>query len=258
MQVGVNKKDIIHTIRYSSLNYWKSPLKYLADEVIQKTRFPEHKVRIIPIGLETAKFVNSKYSKKEARKILNISNDAFLIGIIGRIAVNKGQLFLVHSLLELLKKNIKSELLIFGSPTTNNPHDQKYYTDIKQFVKSHNLDEIVHFKEYSKDVSIFYNAIDIFVLASQGETYGMVTIEAMLSGVPVIATNSVGTPEILNYGELGLLYNYNEIDSFCDKVKYYLNNKDKVVQMTAKARETAIAKYSHIEECNQILDLISK
>ena len=85
----------------------------------------------------------------------------------------------------------------------------------------------------------------------------MVTIEAMLAGVPVIATNSVGTPEILNYGELGLLYTYNDFNSFCEKVIYILNNEDKVKQMVTKAKETALQKYSHTTECNQIIDLLN-
>ncbi len=257
MQIGVNKKDLLHTLRYSAIDYWLSPSKYLAKEVATKTRFPESKIRIIPLGVEVDKFITPKYSKEQARKQLNISENSLLIGVIGRISAKKGQYFLVKAILELLKKNIKAELLIFGSPTINDPEDIKNLKEIKNFIELQNIGDKIHFREYSKDIALFYNAIDIFVLASEGETYGMVTIEAMLSGVPVIATNSVGSPEMLNYGELGMLYTYNDFDSFCEKVINLLNNKEKAKEIAEKARNFAADKFSHIKECNQIEDLIN-
>ena len=107
-------------------------------------------------------------------------------------------------------------------------------------------------REYSEDIHLFYNAIDIFVLASEGETYGMVTIEAMLSGLPVIATKSGGTPEILNFGEFGLLFKHNDIPGFVESVEWILNTPDAAKTMAVKAQTTAIKKFSHLAEIEQI------
>ena len=258
MQIGVNKRDLFHTLRFSGLDYWISPSEYLAEEVTRKTRFPENKIRIIPLGVEVGQFAKPAYSKEEARKRLGISGNSLLLGVIGRISQKKGQYFLAQAVLKLLEKGVKAELLIFGSPTVNDPEDIKNFAEIKKFVDSRHLEDKVHFSEHNKDIALFYNAIDICVLASKGETYGMVTIEAMLSGVPVIATNSVGTPEMLNYGELGLLYTYNDFDSFCEQVVALLNNKEKTKEMAEKARNIATEKFSHIKECDQIEELLNK
>ena len=100
MQIGVNKKDIIHTTRYKNLQYWISPLPYLKKQVIEKTKFPAEKIKIIPLGIEVNKFVERTYTKEEALQKLNITTKAILIGIIGRIDRNKGQDFLIRALHE--------------------------------------------------------------------------------------------------------------------------------------------------------------
>lgn len=257
MQIGINKRDLFHTLRYAAIDCWVSPSNYLAAEVAEKTRFPRSRVKIIPLGVEIAQFVEPGYSKKDARALLKISDNALLLGIIGRISPKKGQYFLAQAIAELAKRGISAELLIFGSPTVNDPEDIKNFTEIKNFVDSQKLAAQVHFREYTKDVALFYNAIDIFVLASKGETYGMVTIEAMLSGVPVIATNTVGTPEMLNNGELGQLYAYGDFNDFCKKVAFVLSDKEAVRLTTEKAKAVAMEKFSHVKECDQIEDLLN-
>ena len=79
----------------------------------------------------------------------------------------------------------------------------------------------------------------------------------MLSQLPIIATNSGGTPEILNYGELGLLYAPKNMEEFCEKLQWMHENQDKCLEMSLKAWEIAKTKYSHLMECEQIEKLIS-
>ncbi len=257
MQLGrKNKKDFIHTFRFSSINYWISPLQYLKNQLIEKTRFPEEKIKVIPICLDISKFTKREYSKQEALQKLGISPKFPLVGIIGRITEKKGQLFVVESLIKLKQKGISVELLIFGSPTVNETESQDYYKLIKETVKQHKLEELVHFTEYQKDVSMFYNAIDIFVLASEKETYGMVTIEAMLSKLPIIATQSGGTSEILNYGKLGLLYEYENHEEFCQKIMWLLNNPKETDLMAENAQQNASKNYRQDLEINEIDKLL--
>ena len=258
MQIGIKKKDIIHRIRYSYINYWISPLNFLKKQVLENTTISENKIRIIPLGLETERFANRKYSKSEARRILNIQTDKLLIGIIGRIEPKKGQDFLIKAIIELKNRNINAELLIFGSPTINDGISKDYYNKLKEIVKTSNLQNICHFRKHNSESELFYCSADIFALASHAETYGMVTIEAMLSGIPIIATNSAGTPEILFNGELGQLYELNNINDFCEKIIWSLNNPELLNSMIEKAKETAIEKYSVETEVKMIDELIKE
>jgi D-inositol-3-phosphate glycosyltransferase len=254
MQIGINKKDFLHTFRFNSINLWITPLQYLKDEIAVRTKFPTEKVKVIPIGLDINKFAERKYSKEEALSKLGISTQAPLIGIIGRISAGKGQLFVVDSFYKM-GNELDAELLIFGSPTVNDKDDQEYYLQILSRISRYNIQR-VHIVEHNNDVALFYNAVDIFALASRKETYGMVTIEAMLSGLPIIAPESGGTKEILEEGKFGLLYEVENFEDFSQKLKRMLANKVEYENMAARARKSAIKKYSQELEAAEIDKLI--
>jgi len=256
MQIGVNKKDLIHTIRFSGINYWITPLDILKKEVEEKTRVDANKIKVIPLGIEIDKFIHAKYQKNEARDKLDINQSAFLLGILGRIDPKKGQLFLVQAIHEFKKRNINIELLIIGDPTLNDPNSLEYLATIQDYIGKNSLTNSVHFRNFTCDVGLFYNAIDLFALASESETYGMVTIEAMLSKVPIIATNSSGTPEILNYGEFGLLYTGNNMEDFMNKFSWIIENSEEAESIASKAQQHAIERYAHSEECKLIEELL--
>lgn len=257
MQIGINKKDLIHSFRFNSIDRWISPLNYLKNEIGIRTRFPADKVNVIPLCLDVAKFYPPKYSKKQALDLLNLKPNAPLMGIVGRIDPLKGQFFLVKSLLKLRQNGINLELLIFGSPTVNSEECFRYNEEIKAFVAENQLEKVVHFVAYQNDVSVFYNAVDLFVLASHSETYGMVTLEAMLSQIPIIATKSGGTSDILHNGDLGMLYQNEDYLNFEEQVKLFIANSDKVNETAKVAREFACKNYAQHIETDKI-DLLLK
>ena len=256
MQIGINKKSLIHTYRFSSIDCWISPLQYLKNEIKLRTKFPAQKVKVIPVGLNLETFSSRKYSKVEALDLLSIAPKATLLGIIGRISDKKGQLFLVEVVLKLKTLGQAVELLIFGSPTVNDPESLLYYEKIIKKVQDEGLNDVIHLIPHQSDVALFYNSIDVFALASHSETYGMVTVEAMLSKVPIIATKSGGTSEILEYGALGHLYTHGDHDEFCQQ---FIELKDNAIQtklLTEKAFEIAMQTYSKDKEAEAIADII--
>ncbi len=256
MQIGIQKKDLIHTLRFSAINYWITPLELLKNEIVKQTRFNLDKVKVVPLGTDIHKFVKKKYTKSDAREKLGLKNSSYIIGIIGRIDPKKGQLFLIQAINQLRSVYPQVELLIIGEPTINNPDGNRYYKQIKQYISDNDLSNYIHLRGFTMDVNLFYNAIDLFALASENETYGMVTIESMLSGVPIIATNSAGTPELLNYGEFGHLYTPFDIEAFCANVIDIIANIENTIKMAAKGRVEAMKKYSQENECASILELI--
>lgn len=256
MQIGIPKKNLLQTFRFNSINTWISPLNYLKEEVSLRTKFPPNKVVTIPIGVDTYKFYKNTTTKEEALKKLAIPNNLPLVGIIGRISEKKGQLFLLETMLQLKNTGLNFNLLIFGSATVNDPECQKYNLKIKEFVESNNLINNVYFIEHQENISLFYNSTDIFVLASESETYGMVTIEAMLSGLPIIATRSGGTNDILRNGELGKLYDYGSHDQLAKLITWTLNNMEEAKEIGQLAKVIASENYTLENEVNQINKLL--
>lgn len=256
MQIGINKRDLIHTYRFKAIDTWITPLSWLKEEVVKNTRFPEDWIKVIPIGTEIKRFTQNNLSKTEARKLLNIKTSSKLLGIIGRISEKKGQEFIIQAISQLRKIDVDIELLVFGSATINDAECQAYEKRVKKFVADNKLTDVVHFREFSPQVEQFYSAVDIFTIASESETYGMVTIEAMLSKLPIIAANTGGSPEILDQGKLGKLYRYNNADSFIEKIQEIITNSTEAEKMVQDAYNKAIKEYSHVTEINRILELI--
>lgn len=253
MQIGVDKKDFMHTLTYSHIDAWISPLKWLADQVVQRTRFDKNKIHVIPLGLEL-EMVRTGHSKEMARTELNLNQDSFILGVLGRFGPGKRQDFVIKAFAEIARINAEIELLIVGESTKNEGSEYEDY--LKKLVKDLNLSEKVHFRPFMDEVGIFFKAIDLFVLPSEGETYGMVTLEAMAMGIPVIATNTSGTPEILKNGDLGTLFSPDDPAEFTNKVIDLFGNPDNMKEKAIAAMKEVEKNYTHDCECEQIETLI--
>jgi glycosyltransferase involved in cell wall biosynthesis len=95
-------------------------------------------------------------------------------------------------------------------------------------------------------------------MSSHAEAYGMVTIEAMASGLPVIGTKNGGTPELLENGELGLLVEPKDERQLAEALgRLYADQKLRSA-LGVKARQVALAKYSYQTQCELIEQLLEK
>lgn len=254
MQIGINKKDLYHTSIYKTIDYWISPLNMLKDEVIRKTNFPEEKISVIPLGFDE-KILSDNMTVSECRNILDLPADIFLCGISGRFDVQKGQDFLIDCICDMrVKYNIDVGLVMMGEPTKN--EGEQYYKYLLDKIKDNNLEKRVFMRGFRDDVNIFYDAIDVFTLASKSETFGMVTVEAMAKGLPVLATNSGGTIEILGGGEYGLLYTPADKKDFCEKLNLLYKDNNLRMLLGKKASEISKAKYTLENQYNKLSELI--
>lgn len=254
MIMGITKTGITQRYRYRAIDVWLCPLEILKPDVLQNTEVPNSKIRIAPIGLDVTKFMSFGGSKKEAQKMLGCETDAKLLGVIGRIDAKKGQLFLPGAIKKLRELGENVELLIVGTPTLNDPTSLAYMNELKESIKENDLSDYVHFSNFMEDVRLCYAAIDVLVLPSLSETYGMVTLEAMLSKTPVLGTNSGGTPEILDFGKLGELYEVSNLDDF---VLHYQKLQQRLAngELNLDFVQSEIAeKYSIEQEVSAVLD----
>lgn len=240
MQLGVDKKDVLHTLRFKAIDVWISTLSFLKSQVVSRTHFPEHKIHVVPLGTDASVLDTARKTKNDACAALGLDASKFIIGIIGRIDPLKGQHTVINAL-QLLKDE-SMHLIIVGESTKN--EGNHYEVELKQKVRSLGLQHAVSFFPYSKNVALFYSAMDVFVMASKGETFGTVTIEAMAMGVPVIGTNTSGTPELLDHGKSGLLFTPEN----ADELSQHLENiaKDKLLResLIQTARERFEKNYS--------------
>ncbi len=245
MKVGVKKRDLIHRLRYNMLDLWISPLPYLKQETLEKTPVPEERIKIIHLGLDPAQFTSSVLDPESARTQLAIPPGKPILGVLGRIDPKKGQDFVIRAIAHLRDVHHKIYyLLIMGNVTPN--EGDEYLQKLNNLVTTHSLQQEVFFRPYQADVNLFYKAIDVFLMPSHGETYGMVTLEAMLSERPVLGVNTDGTAELLQHGKLGWLHNLEDLESFCQQL-FAMETDAGKGRILSAAKEAVINQYSETE-----------
>jgi glycosyltransferase involved in cell wall biosynthesis len=205
MQIGVSKRNFLHTARYKKIDVWVCPLHYLKEQVLRFTRYPENKIHVIPSALE---FQETKLNKSEIRAQYGIPNELFLAGVVGRIDPHKGQLKVLHAIHQL--NHPKIALCLVGSPTIG--ETDAYFEEIKTYIKNYQLEQNVFLIPHQDKVVEIYKAFDVSIMSSKSETFGMVTLESLANGIPVIGTNTGGTSELLQNGKYGLLYDAEDLN----------------------------------------------
>lgn len=250
MQIGVNKKEFWHTIRFKRIDHWVTPLNYLVAQLKERTKYPIERVVVIHQGLEMQKFIEDIPSKEKARKYFNLRTDDFVVGMIGRIDVAKSPRFVMDNLVELRRKHPQLKMLMVGNKTEGE-WDQ-YYNDIVNDIEMHHQDGSVQLYPFMNDVGYFYATIDVFVMASKRETYGMVTIESMISGNKILGTKSAGTEELLGEGKRGYYFNWMDAVSFKETLKHVINHSEEANAKADVAKEYARKAFSHEVELDQL------
>jgi D-inositol-3-phosphate glycosyltransferase len=256
MQIGPPKKGFFQTLRFKAVDQWLTPLNWLKEEVIAKTKLDPSKIKIVPLGVKKELFLQEQVDQSTARAFFNVQTDAYLIGVLGRIDEKKGQLFLVKAIKQLRSEGKNVALLIVGEPTIDDPKGKLYHTELVQYINDNNLKEHVFFAPFTKEVRTFYAAIDLFVMSSEGETFGMVTVEAMFAKKPVLGTNSSGTPEVLGHGTRGGLYEFNKLDSFINAFNDLRSKLDHQELNLEAIQQEAMNLYSLEKEVRGVMDVL--
>ncbi|GGG42538.1 glycosyl transferase [Hymenobacter glacieicola] len=249
MQLGLAKRGLVHTLRYRALDAWLSPLPGLARQVLEKTRFPAQRLHVVPLGIELEKFAHAGLTQAQARQQLNLPlpPGAVLLGVIGRLDDGKGQDFVVEALGVLRVRCPHLHVLFVGEATRNegNAYQQAVLARVQQL----GLAEVVHLRPFTLQPEVAYRALDISITASVNETYGMVTIEAMATGLPVVASAAGGTLELVADGRTGLLYPLRNQAEFCAAIERLLQEPGLAARLGQQAQAEALATYSHHRQC---------
>lgn len=186
------------------------------------------KVSVIPNAIDCSKYLFSDAYRTDIRKELGIENN-FVIGNVGGFVPLKNHSFLIDVFKIVHDKNPDAVLLLAGGEGTTS--DTK--PQIIDKVKSLRLEDCVKFLGIRRDINKIMSSLDVFVLPSLFEGFGLVMLEAQLSGLPCIASSTVPLEtkctENAKYLELSKGANY-----WADEIlKYGDTNNDRVIDITA-------------------------
>lgn len=147
-------------------------------------------ITAVPTGVDVARFAHGR--GEVARKMFGIPRHAFLVGHIGRLAPEKNLTFLAHALAAFLREELSAHALVSGRGPCE--------ADIRQIAHRAGVDDRLHMAGVlsRRQLVDAYHALDGFLFTSQSETQGIVLVEAMAAGVPVVALDASGVREVVS------------------------------------------------------------
>ncbi|KPK38332.1 MAG: hypothetical protein AMJ78_10170, partial [Omnitrophica WOR_2 bacterium SM23_29] len=158
----------------------------------------EDKIRLILNGVDALKFKNdySPSQKEDIKRRYGLKNGP-IVGIISRLVPEKGHIYLIEAFKELLKQIPDAQLVIIG--------DGRLKSELKRKVLKLGIDNAVSFFDETLDAKSFLAIMNIFTRPSISEGFGLGIVEAMLMGLPVVATDVGGIEAILSQDKFGIL-----------------------------------------------------
>jgi glycosyltransferase involved in cell wall biosynthesis len=210
--------------------------QHVAD--MQTDLWPHRRSQVVYPCVDLGRFDPSVLpSSHEARRRLGLPTDGPLIGMVGRLQEWKGIHTFVDAFPQILNAHPDAHGVIVGGRHSLEP---EYDHQIEQRIADYDLVDSISKVGHQSNVPTWMQAMDVVVHASNAEPFGMVVIEAMALGKPVVAGASGGPQEIITEGHDGLLAPFEEAGTLADRVTRLLEHPDEAQRMGQAARERAL------------------
>ncbi len=182
--------------------------------LIEDVRLPDRKVTAIPNGVDVTRF--GCPDRRAARRSLGLPDDSLVLGTVGRLDPVKDQAGLLRAFADLLPAHPEAWLIVAGNgPCRENLHG---------LAASLRISERVRFLGERPDVPVVLAAMNLFVLPSIAEGMSNTLLEAMASGLPVVATRVGGNPELIEEGVNGRLVPAQDSGALTAAIAGYLDD----------------------------------
>ena len=206
--------------------------------------------RIVTIanGIRLDLFGIDPDARREIRDELGVSEQAWLVGTVGRVDDNKNQSALVRAAAPLLSDDF--QLVLVG--------DGPSMDKVRQTVAGLDRPELVHVLGRRTDVARILAAIDTFALPSLSEGLPLVLPEAMASCLPIVSTAVGGIPKVVDDGETGYLVPAGDEEAMRKRLAELAADHQLASELGQAGRERALAEYSAERMTREYLELYER
>lgn len=248
---GVNQFQNLGKVRVSLKNRICDQFIGISDVVrdeIIDAGINANKVTRVYNGIDTKKYKIAKQRK--------FDKNAIVIGCVARIMPElKGQDILLEAVKEI-KAQYPNILVLFAGGVAKNQFAE--YEKLIQYTKENELTSNVKFLGNVENIPEFLNNIDICVVPSRSEGFGLALVEALSMGVPCIASNIAGPREIILNEQIGNLFESGNPTSLSMELNNVILRYIEIKELTWNCRSRIIRKYSIENMCGELLNVYTK
>jgi glycosyltransferase involved in cell wall biosynthesis len=188
----------------------------------QRTFAPDARLVKLHPGVPVAEIAGRRGSGGQIRASLGWKASS-IVGIVGRLERWKGQEVFLRAASLVAEERPDVRFAVIGGALIGT--EGTYPDDLRQLARELGLARRVRFTGHQDDPYPWFDALDVAVHASRAEPFGLVVVEAMALGKPVVATLPGGPAEIVEEGLSGLLVPFGEPEALADAIARILNDR---------------------------------
>jgi L-malate glycosyltransferase len=200
------------------------------------------RVRVIHNGIDLDRFPLKGAGDSPLKRELGLPEESFLACALGQICARKGLRELLDAFAKIYAAAPLLHLAIVGRAVF--AHEESYRVSLEQAVAAAGMGDRVHFTGERSDASAVLRSADLLVLNSHEEPFGLVLIEAMSSGTPVLATRVGGIPEIVTDSQSGWLVETGDTYALAAKLLELSRSRGLLERVAQAARNEVCPRFS--------------
>lgn len=195
------------------------------------------RLRVIPNGVDTRLFAPDDLTRSQVRRRLDFSPESIVLGSVGRMVPIKGHHTLLRAAERLIQRGFDVRVLLVGDGSELERH--------RQFAESSAaLNGRLTLVGTSFDVRELYQSMDIFVLPSICEGMSNTLLEAMSSGLPCVATDVGGNPELVADSRWGFLFTPEDVSGLTELLQRLVREPELRARFVAAGRAEVLSRFS--------------
>ena len=209
------------------------------DEIRKHLHWPSERIETLYNRLDVDSVIAQLVPRNAARAHLRLPEDVVVIANVGRLHPDKDQATLLKGFASALPRLPAGSLLvIIGS----GPLEK----ELKELAEQLGITTSVRFLGQVPDARRYFRAFDLFVLSSDHEPFGMVLLEAMAAGVPVLATDCGGAPEVV--GDQEQLFPLGNVQHLADRLIALFTSENSTVRREKIADQALLRLRKHFTD----------
>lgn len=217
-----------------------------------RTRMPSEappNATVIHNASDTTRFYPAA-DRSESKRSLGFDPHRLTVGFVGRLVPAKRPEWAVRVGIEMIERGIAAQFLVVGADNSGEHHEDVLAEIIRQ---SGSSPDAVQLLGYRQDIPEIMRALDVLMLPSVAEPFGLVVTEAMASGAAVVATNAGGVREIIEHERTGLLAPADDYPAFAAALERLLTDHTLRAEVSRAGRRHVQERFTPERLRNEIL-----
>jgi glycosyltransferase involved in cell wall biosynthesis len=247
------KKDIFHKWYLGRIDRMLAISDFSRRNILKTYPVKEDDVETLYLGINFERYARDEQKAFRFKKQFSIPENKKVIGVVGRIDPAKGQMEFVKAIPDIVKEHLDAHFVIVGKTTSAKEND--YFNEVKKQVQGLNIGPLVTFAGFFSDVSVPMSAMDVLVMPSYFEAFGLIAIEAMACKVPVVATNMGSIEEMIPNYDHGIKILPKNSEQIADAVNILLDDSGLRSRIAENAYRLVHEKFDEAVYFDRLIDV---